>query len=228
VFIGHFAVGFAAKRATPDTSLGLLFAAAQGPDILWPVFLLLGIETVRIAPGDTAVTPLEFVSYPWSHSLAMTGLWAALIGLLALLWPDGADAGAGSGAKARRGIVLALCFASHWALDALTHRPDLPLVPGGSARVGLGLWRSVPATVVVEVLMYAAGLALYLRVTRARDRVGRWGLAALALVPLLIYAGNLAGPPPPSVTAIAAVMIVGVGLFWVWANWVDRHREPVS
>jgi membrane-bound metal-dependent hydrolase YbcI (DUF457 family) len=222
VFIGHFAVGFAAKRYTPDTSLGLLFAAAQGPDILWPVFLLLGLETVRIAPGDTAVTPLDFVSYPWSHSLAMAGLWAAVIGLLALVWPDAA------GERKRRGIVLAICFASHWALDALTHRPDLPLLPGGSARVGLGLWRSVPATVVVEVLMYAAGLAVYLGATRACDRAGRWGLAALALVLPLVYVGTIAGPPPPSVGAIAAVMIVGIGLFWVWAAWVDRHREAVS
>jgi membrane-bound metal-dependent hydrolase YbcI (DUF457 family) len=173
---------------------------------------------VRIAPGDTAVTPLDFVSYPWSHSLAMSVAWAAAIGLLSLAWPGDRN----------RGAVLALCFLSHWVLDALTHRPDLPLAPGSEVRVGLGLWRSVPATVIVETLMYIAGVGIYLASTRARDAVGRWGLAALVLVLPVIYAANVAGPPPPSVRAIEWAGIAGTVLFWSWAAWVDRHREAVA
>jgi membrane-bound metal-dependent hydrolase YbcI (DUF457 family) len=161
MFIGHFAIGFASKRWAPDTSLAVLFAATQGPDLLWPVFLLAGVEEVRIAPGDTAMTPLQFVHYPWSHSLLMVCVWAALAGILARLAPARDPR-----AAARRALVVAGGVLSHWLLDAATHRPDLPLWPGGAARVGLGLWHSVPMTVIVESLMYVAGVVIYFRATR--------------------------------------------------------------
>ena len=223
MFIGHFAIGFASKRWAPGTSLGVLLAAAQGPDLLWPVFLLMGVEEVRIAPGDTAMTPLDFVRYPWSHSLLMVGVWAALAAIVARLAPA-RDARAAT----RRALVIAACVLSHWVLDAATHRPDLPLVPGGTVRVGLGLWRSVPATVAVESLMYAAGVAIYVRATRPVDRAGRWLPAALAVALAAIYAANVLAPPPPSVAAIAWTSIAGGLLFLAWAAWADRHRAAVA
>jgi membrane-bound metal-dependent hydrolase YbcI (DUF457 family) len=223
MFIGHFAIGFASKRWTPETSLGVLLAAAQGPDLLWPVFLLAGVEEVRIAPGDTAMTPLNFVRYPWSHSLLMVGVWAALAAIGARLAPA-RDARAAT----RRALVVAAGVLSHWVLDAATHRPDLPLMPGRSARVGLGLWRSVPATVAVESLMYAAGVAIYFRATRPIDRAGRWLPAGLAAALAAIYAANVLAPPPPSVGAIAWTSIAGGFLFLAWAAWADRHRETAG
>jgi hypothetical protein len=135
-FIGHFALGFAAKRAAPRISLGVLFAAAQFADLLWPVLVAVGVEKVRIDPGNTAFTPLDFVSYPFSHSLLMIVIWGALCGLL-------------YNNRILFGLVI-----SHWILDFLTHRPDMPLYPGGGPKFGLGLWNSVPATLAVEVLMY--------------------------------------------------------------------------
>ncbi|HYV85843.1 MAG TPA: hypothetical protein VFB49_08040 [Patescibacteria group bacterium] len=219
MFIGHFAVGFASKRWAPDTSLGILFAAVQGPDLLWPVFLLLGIEQVRIAPGDTAMTPLEFVHYPWSHSLVMVCVWAVVAALLARSAPA-RDARAAT----RRALVVAAGVLSHWCLDAATHRPDLPLLPGGTARAGLDLWRSVPATVVVESLMYAVGVAIYLKSTRPLDGRGRWLPAALAVLLAALYAAAILGPPPPSVAAIAWTSIAGGLLFLALAAWADRHR----
>ena len=80
MFIGHFALGFAAKRAVPRVSLAVLLVAALFADVLWPVLVLLGVETVRIVPGYTVVTPLEFVSYPWSHSLLLLAGWGVVIG----------------------------------------------------------------------------------------------------------------------------------------------------
>lgn len=212
MFIGHFGVGLGAKRAAPRTSLGTLFLAAQFLDLLWPSLLLLGVEQVRIAPGITRVTPLDFVSYPFSHSLALVLAWAVVVG--GLYW------------VVRRylagALVVAAAVVSHWVLDLLVHRPDLPLVPGGP-KVGLGLWNSLPATLAVECAIFLAGLAIYLRCTRARDRIGKYGVAALVLLLVVIYVGNLAGPPPPSVEAIAWLgqaqwLIVVLGF------WVDRHR----
>jgi membrane-bound metal-dependent hydrolase YbcI (DUF457 family) len=215
MFIGHFAVAFAAKRAAPAASLGTLFLAAQFLDGLWPVFLLLGIERVEIHPGDTAFTPLNFVHYPVSHSLAMTLVWAALFAL-AYAWFT----------KDRRAaLVAAALVASHWVLDWLTHRPDLPLYPGGSARVGLGLWNSVAATLVIESLMFAAGIVVYLRATRSRDRTGTVSFWMLIVFLIAAYLGAAFGPPPPDVQTLAWTALAG-WLIIAWGFWVDHHRQP--
>jgi hypothetical protein len=214
MFIGHFALGLAAKRATPAVSLAVLFAAAQLADVLWPIFLAIGLEQVRIDPGNTAFTPLDFVSYPYSHSLALLIAWG-----LAFAWI----------AAPRGRLVFAILFGlvvSHWMLDYVTHRPDMPLYPGGP-KVGLGLWNSVPATLAIEVPMYLAGLWIYFRATRPRDAIGRWSFALLAATLLIIYVGNLTGSPPPSATALWIVGIAGSVIFLAWAWWADRHRDAI-
>jgi len=214
MFLGHFGVGFGAKAAAPKTSLGTLFLAAQFTDLLWPTMLLAGLETVEIAPGITRVTPLRFTDYPITHSLIAVLGWAALFaGAYFLLkrYPKGA-------------WVCGLAVISHWVLDALTHRPDLPLVPGGAARIGLGLWNSLPATLVVELAIFALGVGLYLRTTRAADRVGSIALWALVGFLLVIYFANVFGAPPPSVTALAWVG-QAQWLLVIWAYWIDRHRR---
>jgi hypothetical protein len=216
MFIGHFAMAYGAKRLAPRASLGTLFAAAQLPDLVWPVLVLAGVERVTIVPGDTAFTPLRFDSYPLSHSLLTVAAGGALFAALHY-W------------RRRRPIdalVLGLLVISHWVLDFVSHRPDVPLWPGGP-RVGLGLWNSVPATLVVEVLMFAAGIWLAATATRPRDRLGRWGFGALALLLLLIYAANVVGPPPPSVVAIGVAGVVGGIVILALAAWIDRHREPL-
>lgn len=216
MFLGHFGVGFGAKRAAPGTSLGTLFLAAQLVDLLWPAFLLLGWERVSIRPGITVVTPLDFESYPFTHSLLAVVLWGvgfALVYGAIRKYPAGA-------------IVGGLAVISHWILDLVVHRPDLPLAPGGT-RVGLGLWNSLSATLAVELVVFFGGLWIYLRATRARDRIGSFALAGLVGFLLLIYAGNLLGPPPPSVEAIAWAG-QAQWLIVIWAFWIDRHRELVT
>ncbi len=182
---------------------------------MWPALLLAGVEQVQIQPGSTAFTPLAFLDYPWSHSLAAMFAWSALFALAC--WRTGA----------RAATVLGLLVASHWVLDAIVHPPDLPLWPGGAARLGLGLWNSVAGTLLVEGTLFAAGVAIYARHAPARDRVGVftfWGLIGFLL---LAYAGNFAGPPPPSVAAIAYADLAGTALLGLWAWWADRHRGAV-
>jgi len=213
MFIGHFAVGLASKRAAPKASLGWLMAAPMLLDLLWPLFLIAGIEHVRIMPGDTPFTPLEFDWYPWSHSLLMTAVWSVLAG--ALFWRFTR--------YVRGAVVIGLGVFSHWVLDAITHRPDLPIYPGSPIMIGLGLWRSVVGTAVVEVAMFVGAAWLYARTTSAKDRIGRWGFAAFVVFWLVVYYARVGAPAPPSVTALAYGALAAY-LIPVWAGWFDRHR----
>jgi hypothetical protein len=217
MFLGHFAVALGAKRAAPAASLGTLILAAQLIDLLWPTLLLLGLETVRIAPGHTAVTPLEFVSYPITHSLAAVIGWALAFGVVyrSLGRPLAAAA------------TTALLVISHWVLDFFTHAPDLPLVPGIDSKVGLGLWSSWIGTLIVEWLLFAAGVWLYLRTTRARDRAGAIGFWGLVLLLGAVHTVNLTGTPPPSERAIAWAGHAQ-WVFVALGYWVDRHRVSRS
>ena len=213
MFVGHLALAFTAKSRTPRTSLGLLYAAAEGLDLLWPPLLILGIERVRIDPGNTPFTPLAFDAYPWSHSLLMSLLWGAILG--GILWKRGAG---GRATAWIGGLVV-----SHWFLDALSHRPDLPLWPGSSPMIGLGLWNSIPATIAIEGLLLAGGLALYLRATAGRDRIGSWGLGLFVALQVAMWLSGPFAAPPPSPAMVAWGSLV-LWLFVAWAAWIDRHR----
>jgi len=215
VFIGHYALAFASKRVDTRPSLAWTFAACQLPDLLWPILSLVGIEHFRIAPGDTAFTPLAFDYYPWSHSLLMVVVWSVALGVL-YLWRSGDRRGA---------WVIGALVTSHWVLDFLTHRADLPLSLSLERRVGLGLWNSIPATLAVEGLLFAGGVWLYLRSTTARDRVGRLGLWALVTFLVVVYAANIVSPPPPGTTAVS-VSALALWLLLPAAGWIDRHRVP--
>lgn len=186
-------------------------------DLLWPLFLLAGWESVRIAPGNTAFTPLDFVSYPYSHSLLMALVWSVLFALVYWLttrYTMGALVG-GAG-------VL-----SHWILDAVTHRPDLPLLPSGTQRVGLGLWNSIAATMAIEIAMFAIGVWLYTEITKPRDRIGAYAFWAFLLFALLTYIANAFGPPPPSENFLARFGLA-LWIFPLWAWWLERHRRVLQ
>lgn len=218
MFLGHFGVAFAAKRAAPEVSLGTLFAAAQAADLLWPNLVLTGVERVEVEPGATVVTPLDFVHYPWSHSLlAMSVLGLVAAGLWRLL-RDG---------RYESALVVLATILSHWFVDLVVHRPDLPLAPGEGPRLGLGLWNSLPATLAVEGGLLAVGLSVYLRSSRARDRVGRYALGALVAFLVLVYLASVFGPPPPSSDAVAWVA-QSMWLLVAWGWWVDRHRDSAA
>lgn len=213
MFIGHFGVALAAKKAAPRTSLGTLVMAAQFVDLLWPLLLLRGVERVIIAPGNTAVTPLDFISYPISHSLLADLGWAFLFaGIYKIVKRD-----------SRGALCLWFVLISHWFLDAVSHRPDLPLYPGSSVYVGLGLWNSRLATIIVESAIFGLGALIYARATRPRDRIGSLALRSFLALLFLVYLVNLFGPPPPSEKAVAWASL-SLWLFVVWGYWLDRHR----
>jgi len=216
MFIGHYALALAAKRAAPRTSLGTLFLAVQLADMLWPVFLLLGWEQAHLVPGPNPFLILWLDSIPISHSLLTLIAWGVLFAAVYRM-----RTGSAKGA-----IVVALAVVSHWVLDVVTHRPDMPLYPGGP-QLGLGLWNSVAGTVIIEVVMFAAGTWIYLRTTRARDAVGRYGFAALLTLLALSYGGSLLGGAPPSLRAIEIGGIIFGWLFVAWAAWGDKHREAI-
>ena len=213
MFLGHFSLALAAKRATPQLSLGSLFIAAQFADLLWPILVLTGVERVEVRPGITAVTPLDFVSYPWSHSLVMLCAWGLLL----------AAAYAITRRRPAAVVMLALLVVSHWVLDVVSHRPDMPIAPGGDLRLGFGLWSSIPATLATEFGLFLVGLLVYARSTTARDRTGRWALWGLAGFLAALYLVSVFGPPPPSASAVAWSGIA-MWLLIAWGSWVDRHR----
>ena len=213
MFLGHFGLALAAKRVIPGAALGTTVMAAQWADGVWPLFVLLGLEHAEIRPGITVVTPLDFVSYPFSHSLVADFGWAVLFalayGTLRKDW--------------RTALWLGVLVMSHWMLDVVAHRPDMPTWPSGP-KLGAGLWNSLPATLVAEFALFGAGLWLYLRATGARDRLGSvlpWAFAATLVI---IYLAAVFGPPPPSERVLAISGLAG-WLFVAWGYWIDRHRS---
>jgi membrane-bound metal-dependent hydrolase YbcI (DUF457 family) len=214
LFIGHFALALAAKKPAPKIRLGTTVMAAQWLDLLWPICLLLGIEQVRPAPGITRFTPLDFVSYPWTHSLAMALAWSILFAVIFFAIRR----------DARGALLVGALVTSHWVLDYFTHRPDLPLYPGGP-KVGLGLWNSIAGTVTIEVLMFVAGAAIYLTTTRAKDKIGSIALWVFLLLLLGFYVSAAVNPGSPPTQNELAWSALLMWIFVPWCYWIDRHRE---
>jgi hypothetical protein len=214
MFIGHFAMGFGAKRFAPQLSLGVLFLACQLADLIWPNLVLLGIETLKIQPGATAITPLDFSSYPYSHSLFGLLLWGAIFAAFYISL---------SHAGARAAVVIVALVLSHWVLDVLTHRPDMPISFGEARKIGIGLWNYPIIAVSLELSLLGVGVWMYNRSTKPLDRKGSLGLWMLVTFLVVVYLANVFGPPPPSTTAVAW-SAQAMWLLVVWGYWIDRHR----
>ena len=212
MFLGHFALAMSAKKIAPKTSLGTLVLSAQFADCLWPVLLLLGLEQVRIVPRITRVTPLDFISYPISHSLLLQLVWGLLLGGAYFFWRR----------DLRTALVIGTLLPTHWLLDYFAHRPDLPLYPGGP-KVGLGMWNSLALTLLVEFGLFLAGLLIYLSTTRSKGSRS-YGFWSFVLFLAVLYAASLLGPPPPNVRIVALSAMV-LWLTVPWTAWADRQRE---
>jgi hypothetical protein len=212
MFVGHLAVALGAKTVEPRVPLFVWVAATFFLDLLWPLFLLAGLERVVVDPGNTAFTSLDFVSYPWTHSLLMAVLWSAAAAILCRR----------TYGTARAGALAGFVVVSHWLLDFVTHRPDLPLWPNGP-RTGLGLWESIAGTLLVEGGFFVAALVMYLRAWRARDTSGHLIFGSLVALTLLIWISQPFSPPPPSAMAVAATGLA-LWLLPFWAHWAERHR----
>lgn len=215
MLVGHFAVGFAAKRAAPTLSLGTLVLAAMLADLLWCVFMIAGIEQVQFKPGVGAANYLTALNIAWSHSLLMDALWAALLAVAYFLRRRSP-----LGAGVLFGTVL-----SHWLLDWISHRLDMPLAPGLHSYFGLGLWASLPATIAIEGGVWLLAVILYTRTTRPRNRAGvyaYWG--GIGFLTLVWY-NNIAGPPPRDPHTAPLASLILFSLVVAWAYWMNRLRN---
>jgi hypothetical protein len=211
MFVGHYGVSFAAKRVAPSIPLWVLFIAVQLLDVFWAPFILLGIEKVRIVPGITASNPLDLYYMPYSHSL-----------LAALLWSAGAFFGyrlfARRGAVGNAAFVVALAVLSHWILDFLVHRPDLPLYDD-TAKVGLGLWNLPAVAFGLEAALLFGGMWLYF----GTGLMPRLRMILFGLVMLAVQAYVFFGPPPVSAEAAAWTALAAYAVF---AAVVARLARP--
>jgi len=213
MFIGHFAVGFGTKEAAPQIKLGTLFFAAQFLDLIWPLLILAGIEHVRINPNVIPFLRLQLYDYPISHSLLTSLIWSGLVGSAYYLINK----------TKRNAFIVGCAVFSHWLLDFISHSPDLPLAPGLSTFVGLGLWNSTIATIIVESALFLLGIFFYLRTTKAKDKIGVVALWMLIILLGISYIANIVGPPPPDAAPVGW-MALSMWLFIPWGYWIDRHR----
>jgi hypothetical protein len=214
VFIGHYAVALGAKKAAPSVKLGTLVFAAQFLDLLWPILLLAGVEHVRVIPDAAPFKRLDLYDYPLSHSLLMTLIWSALIGGAYYLLHK----------QIRNAVIIGCAVLSHWILDFISHTPDLPLAPGLTPLVGLGLWNSTAATIVIEAGLFLTGVIFYFCATRPKDTVGKYAPWTLIVFLLVGYVASIFSTPPLDPLPIT-LMALTMWLLIPWAYWIDRHRE---
>ncbi|MGE5117960.1 MAG: hypothetical protein ACM3N6_15865 [Betaproteobacteria bacterium] len=217
MFAGHVGAALGIAHAERRVPLGVFVAAALLLDIVLWALVLLGVESVAI-PADFVARHQPEFEFPYSHGLLAAVAWSVAAGVGLAAWSlRSVDLGAAA-------LVGAAVF-SHWLLDALVHRPELPLAGAGSPRVGLALWDRLPLALAVEALIVAAGLALYLR-GAPLPRGRRIALAALCL---LLTAFTLAGmtlaPAPPSTQAMAGSSLLTLLVVCALFGWLGKERR---
>jgi hypothetical protein len=215
MFVGHYGPSFAATSLNKSIPLWVLFLAVQFLDILWGTFVLLGIEKVRIVPGITATSPLDLYYMPYTHGLDTAILWALLVTVLYRVVRR--DSGWAAAA-----LVGAAVF-SHWVLDLLVHRPDMPLYDD-TFKVGLGLWNYPVVASGLEVLSLFGGLYLYFRATKPVTPGGRYGMVVFGVVMLIMQGIAFFGPPPASDRRVASEALAFYFILAGVAYWLERMR----
>jgi len=212
MFVGHYGVSFAAKKAEPSIPLWVFFIAVQLLDVLWAPFVLLGIENVRIVPGITASNPLDLYYMPYTHSLLAAIGWSVAAFLVYRL--------AVRNAPSRTAAIVGVAVFSHWVLDFLVHRPDLPLYDN-TAKVGLGLWNLPAIAFGLEAALLFGGMLLYFRLGTAR----RTAMLVFGMIMLAIQAYVFFGPPPSSDKAAAATALFSYIVFALIIRAFERRRD---
>jgi hypothetical protein len=215
MFVGHYGVSFAVKRSAVSVPLWVLFIAVQLLDVAWAPLVLLGVEKVRIVPGITASNPLDLYYMPYTHSLVAALLWSVgAFVVYRLAMPR---------ARTPAALVVAGAVFSHWVLDFVVHRRDLPLYDNAD-KVGLGLWNLPALAFALEAALLFGGMWLYFRTGLAR----RTATAAFGLIMLAIQAYVFFGPPPASDKAAAATALVAYVVFAVVIRLIDGRPSTAA
>lgn len=212
MFVGHYAIGFSGKKLAPRVSLGVFVLAAIAADILWSVLLLSGVEQVEFTSGKGAGQYFKGLNIGLSHSLAMDLVWAVLLAAGVYLFTQ----------YARGAVIVFLAVLSHWVLDVISHRPDMPIWPGQGPRLGLGLWTSLPMTLLVEGGVWTLALAVYVTSHVFSSRARLWGFWVGGLILTLIWYGNITGPPPANARSASIFSLLIFSISVIWAIWIDR------
>jgi membrane-bound metal-dependent hydrolase YbcI (DUF457 family) len=216
MFVGHYGVSFATKRVAPMIPLWALFIAVQLLDVFWAPFILLGIEKARIVPGITASNPFDLYYMPYTHSLVAAVLWSAGAFLVYRLLVR-------QGPSRKAALVVAVAVFSHWLLDVVVHRPDLPLYDD-TAKVGLGLWNLPAIAFALEAALLFGGMWLYF----GRASVPRLRMVVFGLVLLVIQAYVFFGPPPASDDAAALTALASYAVFAAIVAQLERAGRASS
>ncbi len=215
MFVGHYAVSFAVKSANRTIPLWILFLAVQLVDVFWAIFVLTGIEKVRIVPGITATNPLDLYSMPYTHSLVAAILWS-VFGYLIYRY--------GFKPNSKAALLVGLGVLSHWFLDLIVHRPDLQIYDN-TFKAGFGLWNYPVIAFALEAMLLIGGLVLYLRSSRPVSNVGKYGPAVFVALLILVQAGTNWGSPPSSPNQVAVTALTAYLGFAGIVYWIERQRR---
>jgi hypothetical protein len=213
-WLDTFAVGLGAKPIAPRVSVGTLMLAAVVADLLFWIFVLLGIEHFRVQPGITATNALELYDIPFSHSLLMDAVLAVLLGSFYLVRHR----------NLRGARVLGVVVLSHWVLDFVSHRADMPLAPGLHTYLGLGLYNSRIGIVIVEGVFWVVGVVIYAQATRPKNRAGLFGFWLVVALLSLLWISTLSGNPPSNLPAAGISSLIFFSSVMVWAYWMNQVR----
>jgi len=219
MFVGHYGVSFVLKSVDRKTPLWILFIAVQLVDVFWSFFVIVGIEKARIVPGITASNPLDLYYMPYTHSFIAAIVWSLISFMIYRLLPN-------AGGR-REALIVALAVLSHWFLDLLVHRPDLPLY-ADTYKVGIGLWNYPVPAFLLETGLLLIGMTLYFRATVAKSPMGKYGMIVFGVVMAIIQAALFFGPlVAHSSTGAALIALISYSIFaWV-AYWLERKRSDL-
>lgn len=212
MFIGHYGVAFAVKKVDNRIPLWLLFVAVQFVDVIWAPLTLLGIEKAQVTTAYRGSLPLDLYYMPYTHSLPAAIAWSLLAYGVCRVF-----------ATNRTSVLIAIAVFSHWILDLLVHRPDLPLYDNAH-KVGLGLWNYPIPALALEIAIYAGGLWLYLRATSAETFAGKYGLIILGAIILSIQVAVFWFPILPTTKVAAAVFLIGYVQLAAGSKWLEQKR----
>jgi hypothetical protein len=215
MFVGHYGVSFAIKSIEKPIPLWLLFVAVQFVDVLWAIFILTGVEKVRITPGITATNPLDLYYMPYTHSLVAALLWSG-VGFI------GYKVARRSASYAA--FLVAAAVFSHWVLDLIVHRPDLPLYDD-TYKLGFGLWNNPALALALEASLLFVGIFLYLRGSKALSPTGKFGMLVFGILLLIVQGIVFFGAPPSSPSAAALTALLAYVVFGGVAYWLEKKRE---